>query len=115
MVQRVTILTDKMGNPKGFAYIEFTMQDAAVSAVLMNASTLHGRELKVGGCYACGQVTPYQTPSTPNMAVSLADSTSLQCIRPSRRRGVGPPRVGAWAWPSGWSCLASSYWFSTSN
>ena len=78
MVQRVTILTDKMGNPKGFAYIEFTMQDAAVSAVLMNASTLHGRELKVGTCCACGQPGADVLPCKPDFGVLLAAPTRLQ-------------------------------------
>ena len=34
-VNRVTIMTDKMGNTKGFAYIEFLEPDAVASALLL--------------------------------------------------------------------------------
>ncbi|CAK9177525.1 unnamed protein product [Ilex paraguariensis] len=46
-VNRVTILTDKFGQPKGFAYVEFVEIDAVQNAVLLNESELHGRQLKV--------------------------------------------------------------------
>ncbi|KAI7836659.1 hypothetical protein COHA_009435 [Chlorella ohadii] len=46
-VNRVTILTDKMGNPKGFAYIEFLEADAVANACLLDGSELRGRALKV--------------------------------------------------------------------
>ncbi|KAL3527623.1 hypothetical protein ACH5RR_012279 [Cinchona calisaya] len=46
-VNRVTILTDKFGQPKGFAYVEFLEQEAVQEAVLLNESELHGRQLKV--------------------------------------------------------------------
>eukprot|EP00262_Sarcandra_glabra_P011652 TRINITY_DN2840_c0_g1_i2.p1 TRINITY_DN2840_c0_g1~~TRINITY_DN2840_c0_g1_i2.p1 ORF type:complete len:218 (+),score=57.12 TRINITY_DN2840_c0_g1_i2:117-770(+) len=46
-VNRVTILTDKFGQPKGFAYVEFVEMDAVQNAVLLNESELHGRQLKV--------------------------------------------------------------------
>jgi polyadenylate-binding protein 2 len=46
-VNRVTILTDKFGQPKGFAYVEFIEVDAVQNAVLLNESELHGRQLKV--------------------------------------------------------------------
>ncbi|TKY53511.1 Polyadenylate-binding protein 2 [Spatholobus suberectus] len=41
-VNRVTIPTNKHGQPKGFAYI-----DAVCSALTLNESVLHGRKLKV--------------------------------------------------------------------
>ncbi|KAE8675532.1 Polyadenylate-binding protein 2 [Hibiscus syriacus] len=44
---RVTILTDKFGQPKRFAYVEFVETDAAQNALLLNESELHGRQLKV--------------------------------------------------------------------
>ncbi|KAK9713486.1 hypothetical protein RND81_06G030300 [Saponaria officinalis] len=47
IVNRVTILTDKFGQPKGFAYVEFVEQDAVQQALLLNESELHGRQLKV--------------------------------------------------------------------
>ncbi|KAL6509400.1 Polyadenylate-binding protein 1 [Orobanche gracilis] len=46
-VNRVTILTDKFGQPKGFAYVEFVEAEAVQNAVLLNESELHGRQLKV--------------------------------------------------------------------
>lgn len=46
-VNRVTILTDKFGHPKGFAYVEFLEVEAIQEALLLNESELHGRQLKV--------------------------------------------------------------------
>ncbi|GFY82014.1 polyadenylate-binding protein 1 [Actinidia rufa] len=46
-VNRVTILTDKFGQPKGFAYVEFVEFEAVQNALLLNESELHGRQLKV--------------------------------------------------------------------
>ncbi|KAK4489362.1 hypothetical protein RD792_005169 [Penstemon davidsonii] len=46
-VNRVTILTDKFGQPKGFAYVEFVEVEAVQNALLLNESELHGRRLKV--------------------------------------------------------------------
>ncbi|KAI8536278.1 hypothetical protein RHMOL_Rhmol10G0244800 [Rhododendron molle] len=46
-VNRVTILTDKFGQPKGFAYVEFVEVEAVQEALLLNESELHGRQLKV--------------------------------------------------------------------
>ncbi|GAB2295880.1 Polyadenylate-binding protein 1 [Dionaea muscipula] len=46
-VNRVTILTDKYGQPKGFAYVEFLEIEAVQNALLLNESELHGRQLKV--------------------------------------------------------------------
>ena len=47
VVNRVTILTDKFGGAKGYAYIEFEKSDAAVSAVLLEGTSLRNREIKV--------------------------------------------------------------------
>nr|GMC62529.1 polyadenylate-binding protein 2 [Ipomoea batatas] len=46
-VNRVTILTDKFGQPKGFAYVEFLEQEAVQEALKLSESELHGRQLKV--------------------------------------------------------------------
>jgi polyadenylate-binding protein 2 len=43
----VTILTDKFGQPKGFAYVEFLEVEAVQEAVKLNESELHGRQIKV--------------------------------------------------------------------
>lgn len=48
-VNRVTILTDKFGQPKGFAYVEFLEAEAVQEALQLNDSELHGRQLRV--CY----------------------------------------------------------------
>lgn len=46
-MNRVTILTDKFGQPKGFAYVEFVEQDGVQQALQLSESELHGRQLKV--------------------------------------------------------------------
>ncbi|OAO91728.1 hypothetical protein AXX17_AT5G10010 [Arabidopsis thaliana] len=46
-VNRVTILMDKFGQPKGFAYVEFVEVEAVQEALQLNESELHGRQLKV--------------------------------------------------------------------
>ncbi|KAL9254684.1 Polyadenylate-binding protein 1-like protein [Drosera capensis] len=46
-VNRVTILTDRFGQPKGFSYVEFLELEAVQNALLLNESELHGRQLKV--------------------------------------------------------------------
>ncbi|XP_039053434.1 polyadenylate-binding protein 2-like isoform X1 [Hibiscus syriacus] len=46
-VNRVTILTEKYGQPKGFAYVEFLEAEAVQEALVLNESELHGRQLKV--------------------------------------------------------------------
>jgi polyadenylate-binding protein 2 len=46
-VNRVTILTDKFGQPKGYAYVEFLEVEAVQNAILLSESELHNRPLKV--------------------------------------------------------------------
>ncbi|KAE8663773.1 Polyadenylate-binding protein 2 [Hibiscus syriacus] len=46
-VNRVTIRTDKYGQPKGYAYVEFLESEAVQEALLLNESELRGRQLKV--------------------------------------------------------------------
>lgn len=48
-VNRVTIRTDKYGQPKGYAYVEFLEAEAVQEALVLNESELHGRQLKVKG------------------------------------------------------------------
>nr|XP_011461511.1 PREDICTED: polyadenylate-binding protein 3-like [Fragaria vesca subsp. vesca] len=45
-VNRVIMLTDKCGQPKGFAYAEFPEAEAVQEALALNESELHGRPLK---------------------------------------------------------------------
>lgn len=49
-INTVTILTDKFGNPKAYAYIEFLEVDAVNNAVLLDNTELKGRPLKVCAC-----------------------------------------------------------------
>lgn len=56
-MNRVTILTDKFGQPKGFAYVEFVEVDAVQNALILNESELHGRQLKVLGLYIHKQIS----------------------------------------------------------
>lgn len=46
-VNRVTIRTNKFGQPKGYAYVEFLEPEAVQEAIHLNESELHGRQLKV--------------------------------------------------------------------
>jgi polyadenylate-binding protein 2 len=47
-INRITILCDKFtGHPKGYAYIEFSDESSVSSAVLLNESVIHGRQIKV--------------------------------------------------------------------
>ncbi|CAN6319146.1 unnamed protein product [Urochloa humidicola] len=46
-INRVTILTDSFGQPKGFAYVEFDEVEAVQNALLLHETELHGRPLKV--------------------------------------------------------------------
>ncbi|GJY34061.1 augmin subunit 1 [Tanacetum coccineum] len=45
--KRVTILTCKFGQPKGFAYVEFVELEAVKNVVLLNKLELHGRQLNL--------------------------------------------------------------------
>ncbi|KAG6470197.1 hypothetical protein ZIOFF_071254 [Zingiber officinale] len=47
IVNRVTILTDRNGQPKGFAYVEFLEVEAVQEAFWLHESELHGRPIKV--------------------------------------------------------------------
>ncbi|XP_057976183.1 polyadenylate-binding protein 2-like isoform X3 [Malania oleifera] len=46
-INRITIRTNKFGQPKGYAYVEFLETEAVQEALLLNESELHGRQLKV--------------------------------------------------------------------
>ncbi|KAG6529046.1 hypothetical protein ZIOFF_011240 [Zingiber officinale] len=46
-VNRVTILTDRNGQPKGFAYVEFLEVEVVQEAFRLHESELHGHPIKV--------------------------------------------------------------------
>jgi polyadenylate-binding protein 2 len=47
VVNRVTILADAFGQPKGYAYVEFVDAESVPLALQYNESELHGRQIKV--------------------------------------------------------------------
>eukprot|EP01096_Ripella_sp_DP13-Kostka_P005687 TRINITY_DN1973_c0_g1_i1.p1 TRINITY_DN1973_c0_g1~~TRINITY_DN1973_c0_g1_i1.p1 ORF type:complete len:173 (+),score=82.43 TRINITY_DN1973_c0_g1_i1:30-521(+) len=47
IVNRVTIPGVRKGTPKGFAYVEFAQASSVDTALLLNGSYLHNREIKV--------------------------------------------------------------------
>jgi polyadenylate-binding protein 2 len=78
-VNRVTILTDKAGAPKGYAYVEFLEAEAVPNAVLLNDSELHARAIKV--------------------VAKRTNVPGLKARRPGRGRGAGfgfPPPYDPW-------------------
>lgn len=53
-INRVTILLDKFtGNPKGYAYVEFSEPSLVANALVLNESVFRGRNIKV-----CRTTTP---------------------------------------------------------
>lgn len=46
-MNRVTVLTDRSGAPKGYAYVEFLEPDAVEAAIALTETELHGRPIKV--------------------------------------------------------------------
>jgi len=83
-VNRVTILPDKCGQPKGYAYVQFLKEGAVQNALLLNQSVLHYRKLKVTSKrtnipgmnlqarrYCGGQrLNPYARPYLPSLFLS---------------------------------------------
>lgn len=76
-VNRVTIRTDKYGQPKGYAYVEFLEAEAVQEALSLNESELHGRHLKVTAKrtnvpgmkqYRPRQANPYMRSRSPMIA-----------------------------------------------
>ena len=53
-IQRITIMCDKFtGQPKGFAYIEFSDKQGVTNACVLNGTPFKGRELKVREAQSC--------------------------------------------------------------
>lgn len=51
-INRVTILLDKFtGQPKGYAYVEFSEPNLVTPALVLNDSQFRGRSIKVSSCY----------------------------------------------------------------
>ncbi|PRP84782.1 polyadenylate-binding protein 2-like [Planoprotostelium fungivorum] len=46
-INRTTIFCDRLGHPKGFAYLEFTDKDSVSNALLLNETTFKNRQIKV--------------------------------------------------------------------
>jgi len=47
IINRITILCDKLGQPKGYAYVEFQDKEATENALRLHDSVFKGRKLKV--------------------------------------------------------------------
>eukprot|EP00192_Tetraselmis_astigmatica_P020587 CAMPEP_0117667364 /NCGR_PEP_ID=MMETSP0804-20121206/10920_1 /TAXON_ID=1074897 /ORGANISM="Tetraselmis astigmatica, Strain CCMP880" /LENGTH=212 /DNA_ID=CAMNT_0005475071 /DNA_START=116 /DNA_END=755 /DNA_ORIENTATION=- len=84
-VNRVTILTDKFGQAKGFAYVEFLETDAVEAAVLLNDSELRGRQIKVSpkrtnvpGLKMVDVAAEEAEATTTPMAVAAMEGTTRQ-------------------------------------
>ncbi|KAK9043467.1 hypothetical protein V6N11_071808 [Hibiscus sabdariffa] len=76
-VNRVIIRSDKYGQPKGYAYVEFLEVEAVQEALLLNESELRGRQLKVTAKrtniprmkpYRPRRSNPFMRPRDPYMA-----------------------------------------------
>lgn len=46
-INRINIMMDKWGSPKGYAYIEFAEPEIVAHALLLNESEFFGRQIKV--------------------------------------------------------------------
>ena len=68
----MTILTDKFGQPKGFAYVEFLEQEAVQEALNLNESELHGRQIKVQKYLAVVQCDLKKSSSKPFLNDALS-------------------------------------------
>ncbi|KAF3788432.1 Polyadenylate-binding protein 2 [Nymphaea thermarum] len=92
-VNRVTILTDKFGQPKGFAYVEFLEMEAVQNALLLNESELHGRQLKVHNClsFLTYKVMDVNSPHTRSLNMQvLAKRTNVPGMKAYRGRRFNP-------------------------
>ncbi|KAK8492395.1 hypothetical protein V6N11_037010 [Hibiscus sabdariffa] len=76
-VNRVTIRSDKYGQPKGYAYVEFLEAEAVQEALLLNESELRGWQLMVTAKrtnipgmkpYHPRRSNPFMQPRDPYMA-----------------------------------------------
>jgi len=88
-INRVTILLDKFtGQPKGYAYVEFSEPSLVNNAVVLNDSVFRGRNLKV---------VPKRT-NLPGMARGRGRGGGYRGGRGSYRGGYGgpPPRGGGY-------------------
>eukprot|EP00993_Chasmostoma_nieuportense_P004664 NODE_5322_length_669_cov_253.394834_g5159_i0.p1 GENE.NODE_5322_length_669_cov_253.394834_g5159_i0~~NODE_5322_length_669_cov_253.394834_g5159_i0.p1 ORF type:complete len:169 (+),score=26.60 NODE_5322_length_669_cov_253.394834_g5159_i0:60-566(+) len=75
LVNRVTILCDETGHPKGFGYLEFAEARAVPKALRMDGTMFRGRPLKVcekrtnlPGVGKGGRFRPRRLPSSFDMA-----------------------------------------------
>ncbi|CAL9177117.1 unnamed protein product [Musa hybrid cultivar] len=84
-VNRVTILTDTFGQPKGFAYVEFLELEAVQEALKLNESFLHGRRIRV---------TAKRT-NIPGKKQFRPRRFNPYMGRPVRRAFMAPPRFSA--------------------
>ncbi|XP_065007093.1 polyadenylate-binding protein 2-like [Musa acuminata AAA Group] len=84
-VNRVTILTDTFGQPKGFAYVEFLELEAVQEALKLNESFLHGRRIRVMA----------KRTNIPGKKQFRPRRFNPYMGRPVRRAFMAPPRFSA--------------------
>ncbi len=86
-VQRVTILCNRFdGQPKGFAYVEFTDKDSVNTAMALDDSLFRGRQIKV--CGVCCFINEYYKHILPCQV--MPKRTNKPGISSTNR----PPRGG---------------------
>jgi hypothetical protein len=93
-VNRVTILTDRTGNPKGYAYIEFLETDAVENACLLDNSELRGRHIKVRVCLLVGGGKGKRVPLT--QPCNPSHTPAMECMMGRMIGRVGPDSSGPW-------------------
>ncbi|KAB2078790.1 hypothetical protein ES319_A06G188200v1 [Gossypium barbadense] len=93
LVIRVTILTHKFGQPKGFAYVEFVEVDAVQSALLLNESELHGHQLKVPSLFTLHSSTAAATTLEQAGCCITCITSGLQSVKPGTFDSVGTTKL----------------------
>ena len=79
-INRVTILCNKFdGQPKGFAYVEFTDKDSVDTAMALDDSLFRGRQIKVRKTYLFGNILTASTATyTALKSVNLLQGSFLK-------------------------------------